>query len=77
MVTRIDNLPVIFWLYQADTMANGGWYGTDEEWRRIEAPLLAVDPTISSFAEDHKLALSKTTKTGPSALCGGQPTLNA
>lgn len=46
-------------------MANGGWYGTKEEWERLEAPLLALDPVIASFADEHSLALSKNHKDWP------------
>ena len=46
-------------------MANGGWYGTREEWDRLEAPLLELDPMISSFSDEHSLALSKNHKDWP------------
>ena len=46
-------------------MANGGWYGTREEWERLEAPLLELDPAISAFAAEHALALSKNDKDWP------------
>ncbi|HEV7352183.1 MAG TPA: hypothetical protein VGN74_03540 [Brevundimonas sp.] len=46
-------------------MANGGWYGTQEEWVRLEAPLLELDPVIAAFADEHSLALSKNHKDWP------------
>lgn len=46
-------------------MANGGWYGTMAEWERLEAPLLKLDPTISSFADEHSLALARNHKDWP------------
>ena len=27
-------------------MGNGGWYGTDEEWKRIEAPVKLLDSEL-------------------------------
>lgn len=54
-------------------MANGGWYGTREEWERLEAPLLELDPVIYSFANEHSLALSKNHKEWPErSLAWGQ-----
>lgn len=47
-------------------MANGGWHGTQEEWRRIEAPLLGIDPVMEAFATQHGLVLSKNLKDWPS-----------
>jgi hypothetical protein len=46
-------------------MANGGWYGTQEEWERLERPLLLVDPIIEKFAADHQLTISKNYKDWP------------
>ena len=46
-------------------MANGGWYGTSEEWRRREAPLVAIDPVLENFAAAHGLRLSKNHKETP------------
>jgi hypothetical protein len=46
-------------------MANGGWYGTPEEWQRLEAPLLQVDSCIERFAREHSLNLSKNHKEWP------------
>jgi hypothetical protein len=34
-------------------MANRGWYGTEEEWSRIEAPLKALDSDLARFALKH------------------------
>jgi hypothetical protein len=46
-------------------MANGGWYGTAEEWARIEAPLLAADPVIGRFAAEFGLPVGKNHKDWP------------
>src|ERR1700722_9853481 len=46
-------------------MANGGWYGTKEEWNRIEAPLLEIDPIVSDFAEKFGLTVRKNNKDWP------------
>ena len=47
-------------------MANGGWHGTQEEWRRIEAPLLSIDPAMEKFATQHGLVVHKNLKEWPS-----------
>ena len=46
-------------------MANGGFYGTREEWERMEKPLLEVDPIIQAFAKEFGLAVSKNHKDWP------------
>jgi hypothetical protein len=46
-------------------MANGGWYGTDEEWERIEAPLKLLDPELDRFARKHGLTVTKNSKNSP------------
>lgn len=46
-------------------MANGGWYGTAEEWNRIEAPLKALDPDLGSFAGKYGLNVTKNRKDWP------------
>jgi hypothetical protein len=46
-------------------MANGDWYGTREEWERIERPLLDVDPIIEAFAEECGLPVSRNHKGWP------------
>jgi hypothetical protein len=46
-------------------MANGGWYGTREEWDRIEGPLLELDPLIDDFARTANLAVTKNLKDLP------------
>ncbi len=46
-------------------MGNGGWYGTDEEWRRIEAPLKLLDPELDRFARKHGLTVTKNLKDWP------------
>jgi hypothetical protein len=46
-------------------MANGGWYGSSEEWQRREAPLIAIDPVLTGFASEHGVELSKNAKDSP------------
>ena|SRR5580704_659997 len=46
-------------------MANGGWYGTAEEWSRIEAPLKALDPDLDRFASKYGLNVTKNHKDWP------------
>ncbi|HVM38839.1 MAG TPA: hypothetical protein VM265_10700 [Sphingomicrobium sp.] len=46
-------------------MANGGWYGTPEEWQRLEAPLLTIDPVLEQFARTHGITLTKNAKDSP------------
>ena len=46
-------------------MANGGWYGTKEQWNRLAAPLVEIDPAISRFANDMRLSVSKNLKYCP------------
>ena len=46
-------------------MANGGWYGTQEEWQRIEAPLLEIDSVVECFSEEYGLELTKNHKDWP------------
>jgi hypothetical protein len=46
-------------------MANGGWYGTQEEWERAERPLPSLDPVFKQFAETHGFRLSKNGKDWP------------
>jgi hypothetical protein len=54
-------------------MANGGWYGTKEEWARLESPLIEVDPIIHSFAAEFGLEVTKNYKDEPerSIIWGG------
>ena len=47
-------------------MANGGWYGTDEEWQRIEAPLLQIDDVFESFAYSRGHTAERNFKDHPS-----------
>lgn len=56
-------------------MANGGWYGTPEEWQRLEAPLVSIDPVLEAFAKERGLAFSKNAKGSPerSISWGGNP----
>ena len=46
-------------------MANGGWYGTTEEWQRLEEPLLSIDPVLERFAATHDIELLKNEKDAP------------
>lgn len=46
-------------------MANGGYFGTKDEWRRIEAPLIAIDPVFEKFAAKHHLSVTKNYKDHP------------
>jgi len=46
-------------------MANGGWYGTKEEWQRVEKPLLEIDSIIDDFANELSLSISKNHKDWP------------
>ena len=46
-------------------MANGGWYGTEEEWARIEAPIKLLDHEINRFADKHGLNVTKNSKDWP------------
>ena len=46
-------------------MANGGWYGTPEEWQRLEGPLLKIDPVLEHFAATHGVVLSRNAKDSP------------
>jgi hypothetical protein len=56
-------------------MANGGWYGTPEEWQRLENPLLSIDPVLEQFASEHSLHFSRNGKDSPerSLRWGGDP----
>jgi hypothetical protein len=42
-------------------MANG-WHGTDEEWKRAEAPFRLLDPELGRFARIHGLTFEKNFK---------------
>ena len=46
-------------------MANGGWYGTKDEWARLESPLIEVDPILSAFAKEFRLEIGKNFKDWP------------
>ena len=46
-------------------MANGGWYGSAEEWARLEAPLVQIDPVFSAFAKEFGLSVRKNHKNWP------------
>lgn len=43
---------------QTATMPNGH-YGTEEEWKRLEAPLREIDAALELFARRHNTALSR------------------
>ena len=40
-------------------MGNGGFYGTKEEWKRMEAPLLKLDARLELFAASSGMSLDK------------------
>lgn len=56
-------------------MANGGWYGTPEEWQRLQGPLLAIDPVLDRFAAARGVRVSRNAKDAPerSLTWGGRP----
>ncbi len=43
-------------------MGNGGWYGSEEEWSRIEVPLTHLDTELDRFARKHGLAVTRNAK---------------
>lgn len=51
--------------YSEEQMANGGWYGSDEEWQRAEAPIKSLDPELERFANLHSLKISRNHKDWP------------
>ena len=46
-------------------MGNGGWYGTAEQWRRIEVPIKSLDAEFERFAALHGLPISRNHKDWP------------
>ena len=46
-------------------MANGGWFGTDAEWKCLEQGLLRLDPILEEFARRSGTCLSKNAKDIP------------
>ncbi len=46
-------------------MGNGGWYGSVEEWRRIEAPIKSLDPELERFATLHSIPITRNHKDWP------------
>ena len=40
-------------------MPNGGYEGTLEDWEKIEAPLVEIDPLLAQFAAERKLEVVK------------------
>jgi hypothetical protein len=46
-------------------MANGGWFGTQEEWEQAERPLPSLDPTLEQFANENGFELSRNGKDWP------------
>ena len=51
-------------------MGNGGWYGTQEEWERIEAPIKSLDVDLDEFAAKHQLSLTRNLKDWPGRSMG-------
>lgn len=47
-------------------MANGGWYGTKEEWDRLEAPIKILDAALDRFADANGLSIVRNYKSWPS-----------
>jgi hypothetical protein len=50
--------PLIMPVSQTELMPNGH-HGTDEEWKRLEAPLRDVDNAIDAFAKRHRIAIGR------------------
>lgn len=46
-------------------MANGGWYGTPQEWERIEAPIKMLDLELERFVSAHGLSVTRNHKDWP------------
>jgi hypothetical protein len=46
-------------------MANGGYWHSESDWRRVEAPLQELDHDLVSFASMNELSLSKNHKDWP------------
>jgi hypothetical protein len=46
-------------------MANGGWYGTKEEWDRLEQPLTLLDDSLTKFATNEGISVSRNLKDWP------------
>lgn len=46
-------------------MPNGDRFGTDEEWRRAEAPLKRLDIALAAFAAKEKIVLTKNGRDWP------------
>jgi hypothetical protein len=46
-------------------MANGGYWTSPEEWRRVESPLLALDGMLSDFADEFGVHVTKNHKDWP------------
>ena len=49
-------------------MANGGWYGTAEEWQQLEAPLVALDDELTRLADEHGFVLTRNRRDGPNRM---------
>lgn len=47
------------------SMGNGGWYGTQEEWQRVETPIKTLDPELERFADLHGLSITRNHKDWP------------
>ena len=46
-------------------MANGGYWHSEADWRRVEAPLLELDNDLSAFALRYSICLTKNHKDWP------------
>jgi hypothetical protein len=55
-------------------MANGGYWHSQVDWRRVEAPLLALDSVVGAFASRFAISLTRNHKDWPerSLAWGGQ-----
>jgi hypothetical protein len=43
-----------------------GFYGTEQEWERIEAPLRPLDGPLQAFAREHDMRLARSERNWPS-----------
>lgn len=46
-------------------MANGGYWKSEEEWERVEAPLLEIEAVWSNFAAEFSLQVAKNHRDWP------------
>ena len=47
------------------TLANGGYWQTEADWQRVEAPLRRLDPVLDAFAGEHHLGITRNLKDWP------------